>query len=57
MSFKKTTWAFVSLLILFSLVYVLLLALFIYLLNDKIQHGPDAADLTPSGKLAIPTRK
>jgi hypothetical protein len=23
-------------------------------LNDKIQHGPDAADLTPTGKLALP---
>ena len=27
-------------LILFSLIYLLLLALFIYLLNEKIQHGP-----------------
>jgi len=41
-------------LILFSLVYVLLFAVFIYLLNDKIQHGPDAADLTPAGKLGMP---
>lgn len=41
-------------LILFGLVYLLLLAVFLYLLNDKIQHGPDAADLTPSGKLALP---
>ena len=31
--------------------------MFVYLLNDKIQHGPDAADLTPSGKLALPERK
>jgi cytochrome bd ubiquinol oxidase subunit I len=31
--------------ILFSLVYLLLLALFIYLLNHKIQGGPDAEDL------------
>ncbi len=42
--------------ILFSLVYMLLFAVFLYLLNDKIQHGPDAADLTPSGKLALPER-
>jgi hypothetical protein len=28
---------------------------FIYLLNDKIQHGPDDQDLVPSGKLALPT--
>jgi cytochrome d ubiquinol oxidase subunit I len=40
-------------LILFTLIYLLLLAVFIYLLNDKIQHGPDAADLVPTGKLAI----
>ena len=33
--------------ILFSLVYLLLFAAFIYLLNDKIQHGPDEADLHP----------
>ena len=39
-------------LVLFSLVYLLLFAVFIYLLNDKIQHGPDEADLTPTGKLA-----
>jgi cytochrome d ubiquinol oxidase subunit I len=43
-------------LILFALVYLLLLAVFVYLLNDKIQHGPDAADLTPTGKLAMPPR-
>jgi hypothetical protein len=30
---------------------------FVYLLNEKIQHGPDEADLTPSGKLALPERK
>ncbi|HVM48887.1 MAG TPA: cytochrome ubiquinol oxidase subunit I [Candidatus Acidoferrum sp.] len=40
--------------ILFSLVYVLLFAVFLYLLNDKIQHGPDLADLQPRGKLALP---
>jgi len=43
--------------ILFTAVYVLLFAVFVYLLNDKIQHGPDEADLTPSGKLALPERK
>lgn len=48
--------AVLSSLILFGLVYLLLFAVFIYLLNDKIQHGPDAADLTPSGKLALPLR-
>ncbi len=32
-------------LIIFTLLYVLLLAAFLYLLNDKIQHGPDPADL------------
>ncbi len=43
-------------LILFMFIYVLLFAVFVYLLNDKIQHGPDEADLTPTGKLALPTR-
>lgn len=42
--------------ILFSVVYSLLFAVFVYLLNDKIQHGPDDADLVPSGKLALPKR-
>jgi cytochrome d ubiquinol oxidase subunit I len=42
--------------ILFGAVYVLLFAVFVYLLNDKIQHGPDEADLLPSGKLALPER-
>jgi len=42
-------------LILFTFIYLLLFAVFVYLLNDKIQHGPDEADLTPSGKLALPT--
>ncbi|HQG46997.1 MAG TPA: cytochrome ubiquinol oxidase subunit I, partial [bacterium] len=28
-------------LVMFFIIYALLLALFIYLLNDKIQHGPD----------------
>jgi len=43
--------------VLFSLVYLLLFAVFIYLLDDKIQHGPDDSDLTPSGKLALPMGK
>ncbi|MGO9587634.1 MAG: cytochrome ubiquinol oxidase subunit I [Limisphaerales bacterium] len=43
-------------LVLFTVIYFLLFAVFIYLLNDKIQHGPDEADLTPSGKLALPTK-
>jgi cytochrome d ubiquinol oxidase subunit I len=43
-------------LILFTFIYFLLFAVFIYLLNDKIQHGPDDADLKPSGKLALPTK-
>jgi cytochrome d ubiquinol oxidase subunit I len=46
----------VTSLILFTVIYALLFAVFVYLLNDKIQHGPDAADLTPTGKLALPER-
>jgi len=42
--------------LLFSAVYILLFAVFVYLLNDKIKHGPDDADLIPSGKLALPER-
>jgi cytochrome d ubiquinol oxidase subunit I len=45
--------AVLTAIVLFSLVYLLLFAVFLYLLNDKIQHGPDAADLTPSGKLGM----
>ncbi len=41
-------------LILFTVLYLLLFAVFVYLLNDKIQHGPDDRDLTPTGKLALP---
>jgi cytochrome d ubiquinol oxidase subunit I len=41
-------------LVLFTFIYFLLFAVFIYLLNDKIQHGPDDTDLVPSGKLALP---
>jgi cytochrome d ubiquinol oxidase subunit I len=43
--------------ILFGAVYLLLFAMFVYLLNDKILHGPDEADLIASGKLALPERK
>ena len=43
-------------LIMFTLIYFLLFAVFIYLLNEKIQHGPDDADLIPAGKLALPTK-
>lgn len=39
-------------LVLFTFIYLLLFAVFVYLLNDKIQHGPDEADLTPTGRLA-----
>jgi cytochrome bd ubiquinol oxidase subunit I len=46
--------AILTSLILFAMVYLLLFAVFIYLLNDKIQHGPDEHDLTPAGKLALP---
>ncbi len=42
-------------LILFTLIYLLLFAVFIYLLNDKIQHGPDDADLVPAGRLGLAT--
>lgn len=35
-------------LILFTIIYSLLFALFIYLLNEKIQHGPSETDLVPS---------
>jgi len=41
-------------LILFTFIYFLLFAAFIYLLNHKIQHGPHEEDLTPHGKLALP---
>jgi len=43
-------------LVLFTFIYLLLFAVFIYLLNDKIQHGPDDSDLVQAGKLALPTR-
>ena len=43
-------------LIMFTFIYFLLFTVFIYLLNEKIQHGPDESDLIPSGKLALPTK-
>jgi cytochrome d ubiquinol oxidase subunit I len=46
-----------SAIILFGCVYLLLFAVFVYLLNDKIKNGPDDADLLPSGKLALPERR
>lgn len=49
--------AVVASLVLFTVIYLLLFAVFVYLLNDKIQHGPDDADLVPSGKLALPLRE
>ncbi|MFT3783878.1 MAG: cytochrome ubiquinol oxidase subunit I [Nibricoccus sp.] len=46
--------AVIASLILFTVVYTLLFALFVYLLNDKIKHGPDESDLLEAGKLALP---
>ena len=40
--------AIVTSLVLFTLVYALLFAVFVFLLNHKIQHGPDEADLLPT---------
>lgn len=44
-------------LILFTFLYFLLFAVFVYLLNDKIHHGPHEDDLIPAGKLALPLEK
>jgi cytochrome bd ubiquinol oxidase subunit I len=41
-------------LVLFTFIYFLLFAVFIYLLNHKIQTGPHPDDLEPHGKMAIP---
>lgn len=38
--------------ILFSLIYLLLAALFVYLLNEKIKHGPDLPGSQQEGHLA-----
>jgi len=43
-------------LIMFVLIYFLLFMVFLYLLNEKIQHGPDDKDLIPTGKLALPEK-
>lgn len=43
-------------LVLFTFIYALLFVLFVYLLNDKISHGPDEADLHEAGKWALPTQ-
>jgi cytochrome d ubiquinol oxidase subunit I len=43
----------VASMVMFGVVYVLLFAVFVFLLNDKIQHGPDDSDLHPSGKLGL----
>ena len=48
--------AVLSSIILFAIIYALLFAVFVYLLNDKIRHGPDDHDLVPGGKLALPVR-
>jgi cytochrome d ubiquinol oxidase subunit I len=37
----------------FTLVYLLLFAVFVFLLNEKIRHGPDDGDLQPTGKWAL----
>jgi cytochrome d ubiquinol oxidase subunit I len=50
-----TANAVLTSLIMFTFIYFLLFAVFIYLLNDKIRHGPQEEDLIPSGKLALPT--
>jgi cytochrome bd ubiquinol oxidase subunit I len=42
-------------LILFTILYLLLFAVFVYLLDDKIKHGPDASDLVPAGKIGLAT--
>lgn len=46
-----------SAILLFSAVYLLLFAVFVYLLNDKIQHGPDDGDLVPAAKLVLPAEE
>ena len=39
--------------VMFMVVYLLLFAVFLFLLNNKIQHGPDEGDLQPAGKWAL----
>jgi cytochrome bd ubiquinol oxidase subunit I len=52
-AFSKTVGAgpIVTSLILFAAVYALLFSVFIFLLNHKIQHGPEEADLPPTTPL------
>ena len=38
--------------VMFGMIYGLLFVLFVYLLNEKIQHGPDEADLQQEGRRA-----
>jgi cytochrome d ubiquinol oxidase subunit I len=47
-----TSGELITSMVLFSLVYLLLFVLFIYLLNDKIQHGPATEDLNVAGHRA-----
>ena len=42
--------------VMFMLVYLLLFAVFLFLLNEKIRHGPDDGDLQPAGKWALGLR-
>ena len=35
--------------VMFSLIYLLLFAVWVYVIHSKIQHGPDPADLAPQG--------
>jgi cytochrome d ubiquinol oxidase subunit I len=44
----------VASLIMFAIVYALLFAVFIYLLHQKIVHGPDEPDDTATARRAIP---
>ncbi|GAB2798026.1 cytochrome bd-type quinol oxidase subunit 1 [Hymenobacter luteus] len=44
-------------LILFTLVYALLFALFLYLLNKKIQHGPDEEELSEAHHLSPASKR
>ena len=45
LSKSVTSGEVITSLIMFSLIYLLLFILFIYLLNEKIQHGPSEDDL------------
>jgi hypothetical protein len=39
-----------SSIVMFSVVYLLLFGVWVYVLNSKIQHGPDETDLPPPPK-------